>query len=320
MQKNKNFKKKLAFTGLYLSLVFFFLYLINKLIFFISLMKEHLFSEHNHYYKWRFGNIYYTKQGTGSPLLLIHDLNCSSSECEWEKVVNEFSKKHTVYTLDLIGCGRSEKPKITYTNYLFVQLISDFVKNVIKHKTDIVVTGYSSFPVIMACYIDKQLFNHVIMVNPPDIHSGTKYPKYRHKLLKYFFDCPIIGTFAYSLCVNYISMKSEFKKNYFIDTNLASKYAAIYHESSHIGGSAAKYLYSNIHFHYTNINVIHAFKQLDHNLCIIGGSNQNKIKTIMNEYIQQNPCVETTFVTHSKYLPQIENSKEFFKTCEIYLE
>ena len=34
-------------------------------------------------YKWRLGNIHYTKSGSGRPLLLIHDLNASSSGYEY---------------------------------------------------------------------------------------------------------------------------------------------------------------------------------------------------------------------------------------------
>ena len=50
------------------------------------------------------------------------------------KVIDKLAENHAVYALDLLGCGRSEKPKITYTNYLYVQLISDFIKNVIHEK------------------------------------------------------------------------------------------------------------------------------------------------------------------------------------------
>ena len=67
-------------------------------------------------YSWKFGDIYYTKQGEGSPLLLIHDLTASSSSEEWQSLKTQLAQKHTVYCLDLLGCGRSQKPAITYTN------------------------------------------------------------------------------------------------------------------------------------------------------------------------------------------------------------
>ena len=87
------------------------IYGINKAISISSVMKNLLKTDSGRFFNWRYGDIYYTKQGKGSPVLLIHDLNPASSSSEWDKCVNHFAKKHTVYTLDLLGCGRSEDRK-----------------------------------------------------------------------------------------------------------------------------------------------------------------------------------------------------------------
>ena len=52
----------------------------------------------------------------GTPVLLIHDLSPLSSSYEWCRYAKKLEKQHTVYTIDLLGCGRSEKPYLTYTN------------------------------------------------------------------------------------------------------------------------------------------------------------------------------------------------------------
>ncbi|MBQ0000712.1 MAG: alpha/beta hydrolase, partial [Clostridiales bacterium] len=57
-------------------------------------------------YKWRYGNIYYTKTGIGSPILLLHDLTPGSSAEEWKSTIETLSETHTVYAIDLLGCGR----------------------------------------------------------------------------------------------------------------------------------------------------------------------------------------------------------------------
>ena len=69
----------------------------------------------------------------------------------------ELSKHHTVYTLDLLGCGRSEKPKITYTNYLYVQLLNEFIRDVIKGKTDIMTSQNAASIATMACLVEPSL-------------------------------------------------------------------------------------------------------------------------------------------------------------------
>ena len=60
----------------------------------------------------RFGNIYYTKRGHGSPVLLSHDALPGSSGYEWNKVDKLIATEHTVYTIDLLGYGRSDKSGI----------------------------------------------------------------------------------------------------------------------------------------------------------------------------------------------------------------
>ena len=83
------------------------IHLSNRVIVASSQLKEMLdFSNHN-YYKWRFGKIYYTKKGTGSPILLIHDAMPGASGYEWSRVEKHLAQEHTVYTLDLLGCVRS---------------------------------------------------------------------------------------------------------------------------------------------------------------------------------------------------------------------
>ena len=108
-----NWKKTLLFISTAIGTTTLAFHVINKFIFNAS--DEHSEEDESNYYNWKFGNIYYKKEGTGSPVLLIHDLNHYSSSMEWDKVIGTLSKEHTVYTIDLLGCGKSDKPAITYT-------------------------------------------------------------------------------------------------------------------------------------------------------------------------------------------------------------
>ena len=175
------------------------IYGINKAISVSSSMKNLLKTERGKFFNWRYGNIYYTKQGKGTPLLLIHDLNPASSSYEWEKIAKHLAKHHTVYTLDLLGCGRSEKPNMTYSNYLYVQLITDFIKNIIGAKADIISTGESSSFTLMACNMEPNHFGKIIVINPSNLADLSKTPNKRKNALKFFIDTPIIGTLVYNL-------------------------------------------------------------------------------------------------------------------------
>ena len=150
-------------------------------------------------YKWRLGNIHYTKTGTGKPILLVHDLAPASSGFEWKNLVGKLSETYTVYTIDLLGFGRSEKPNLTYTNYLYVQLISDFIKSEIGHRTDMIASGSSAALGIMACSNSPELFNQLLFINPECLLSCSQVPGKNAKLYKIILDLPIVGTLIYNI-------------------------------------------------------------------------------------------------------------------------
>ena len=59
------------------------IHIINKVIAASACLKEMLDTDVRNYYHWRFGDIYYTKKGKGSPILLIHDMLPGGSGYEW---------------------------------------------------------------------------------------------------------------------------------------------------------------------------------------------------------------------------------------------
>ena len=100
-------KKHIKNSALLLCIVSGLIIIINKLISVFSHMTDYLPSG-GKYYHWKYGNIYYTKSGKGKPVLLIHDLDPTASSMSGS--CNEkLAENHTVYAIDLLGCGRSEK-------------------------------------------------------------------------------------------------------------------------------------------------------------------------------------------------------------------
>ena len=65
------------------------IHLMNRTVNRTACMKEILSSHPGHYYDWKHGRIYYTKTGSGAPLLLIHDLHPASSSYEWSRMMKK---------------------------------------------------------------------------------------------------------------------------------------------------------------------------------------------------------------------------------------
>ena len=79
------------------------IYFLNKTLDTAAVRKNLLASAEKEIFSWQFGDIFYTKKGTGTPMLLLHDLHCASSGREWQYIEDALAKDHTVYTLDLLG-------------------------------------------------------------------------------------------------------------------------------------------------------------------------------------------------------------------------
>lgn len=315
----KKRNKKLLKIGGGIVLTLSSIYAINHIVFFLATLKEKLYTKNGKYYNHSTGKIHYTKTGSGSPLLLIHDLNNASSDYEWNETIKKFSKNHTVYTLDLLGCGRSDKPKITYTSYLYVKLISDFVKEIICDKPDAIVTGDAASLLIMTGKMYPSLFQHIILVNPTDFSEINRYPNKVDTYKKRLLEMPIIGTAIYNLCHSRTVIQNKFHSEYIFDNHTSTlKYVSRYFEAAHLKGSASKYLYASKQCNYLACNATEGFSHIQTPVCVILGEMMDYTTEFSDWMIALNPTAEVAIMDHTKYLPQIEEPEEFVAICNTF--
>lgn len=313
-------KHKLLNVCIFSSLTVLSIAGINKFIFATSTMKEILSKKRCHTYDWRFGKIYYTKQGNGTPLLLIHDLIPGSSDFEWNQLVKELSRTHTVYTMDLLGYGRSDKPAMTYTNYLYVQLITDFIKTVIGRRCDVITSGSSSSIAVMACRMDTSLFNKMMFISPVSLYETSLIPNKYTKSFKFLLELPVIGTFAYNLMAAKYRIRADFEEKYFTDPiHITTNLVEAYYEAAHLHGSNSRYVFSSLKGNYINFSITHALSAIDNSMYVIQGADTLGHKEITMDYQQQNASIEATTIFHAKHFPQIENPAELLEHCRIFL-
>ena len=317
---NKKGQKLLTFTVL-LSAATGIIHCINRFIETSSQLKNLLSEDKGNTYPWRFGNIYYTKEGEGSPVLLVHDMMPGMASYEWKEIKNKLAENHTVYTLDLLGCGCSDKPGITYTNFLYVQLINSFITDVIKEKTDIIATGLSTSFATMACINDKNNIGKLIFINPPSISSLAKSPSERDKMLKLFLEVPIIGTLIYHMIVSRETISNMFmEKLFFNPFHVSDEILDLYYEASHKKSYYAKFVYASQISKFMNISTANALHKLDNSIYIIGGDRENNRENITEIYKKINPSIEISTIKDAKHFPHLENPKDTLEMIEIFLE
>ena len=107
------------------------------------------------YWQWRGNSIYYVRAGEKSnspPLLLVHGFGASTDH--WRKNIVQLQQQFEVWAIDLLGFGRSAKPKQEYNGNLWREQLDDFITEVIGQPTILAgnsLGGYASLCVAAQC-------------------------------------------------------------------------------------------------------------------------------------------------------------------------
>ena len=315
-----SWKKNLGILTCFIGTAVGTMHIINRVFTYIATADNRLDINSFEYYDWRFGRIAYKKKGVGSPVLLVHNFDVCSSMNEWKNIESELAKTNTVYSLDLLGCGCSDRPILTYTNFLYVQLINDFIKNIIGKKTDVIVSGNSASFVLMACANDETIINRIVMVNPQNLASLAKAPTKRSTLVKYLLYTPIIGTFIYNMKVNKRTIYQKFYSDCYYDVNrINEKDILTCFESSHKDKTRSRYLYACQQSRYTNANILFCLGRLNNSIFVISGNGNPENALVAEQYQNYLPSIEIVGINNTKELPHVEKADEFLDQVHVLL-
>ena len=302
--------KRLIKIGVVVGAIAGTMYVINKYIEKATNLLDKLKEKQNSFYKWKLGDVYYEKFGEGSPVLLIHDFTPYASSYEWNQMINSLAQDHTVYVMDLLGCGRSDRPSITYTNFIYVQLITDFINDIIGEKTDIITSGYSSSFAIMSTNYTSEYINKLVLINPADLEVACKEPTIFSKAYKKVLELPILGTFLYNMFTLRSNVDLILTEHYFYNPfHVNDELVDTYFESAHKKHGKGKYILASIVGNYMEAMIPHALKSCENDILIIGGKHQDKIEDIVEDYRVCKDNIESVIISKTKKLPHYEEAE-----------
>lgn len=113
----------------------------------------------------RDGEMFYRQQGNGEPLILIHSMGLSSDL--WTPVMGPLSEKFSVYAVDLIGHGDSDKPDLNYEVIDHARCITEFMDAVGIQKARVVGSSIGAMISIdLSVYYPERLIKQVLAACP----------------------------------------------------------------------------------------------------------------------------------------------------------
>jgi len=245
----------------------------------------------SHTYKWRFGNIHYTVSGADNkpPLLLVHGIGVGAGSHEWDRAIASLSQSYHVYAIDLLGFGRSDKPALSVSAYLYVQQINDFVRNVIKEETFLAANNLSASFAAVAAALKPKFFKKMIFIAPHALKPPV--PTAKQKWLKRLLEAPIIGTSIYlAFCSKWFKRLADCRivpPNKLAERNISE----CFYRAAHRGGANARFPMAAFLTGFLYIDTKRALAQLS------------------------TPS-QTIWADASSLYPHIDNPKALTRTCE----
>lgn len=294
--------------------------LLNKAIFKRATSRNLLYSEEKNFFNWRYGNVFYKVHGQGQPLLLIHGIGSGSSSYNYKEVSGQLAQHYRVYEIDLLGFGRSDKPQLTYTAYLYVQLINDFVKEVIKTKTHVIASSLSAAFVLMCNHQHDDIFDKIMLINPLSADHLMKYPHKLSNISRKLLETPLFGTTIFNFISSKRSTRKFLKENAFYNKKKVSrKMVDTFYESAHLGGVSAKYALASFMTRYMNTDIRQALSSTDKSIYIVWSKDEPFTNSsIIEQYQQLNPSIEYSLVDNAKLVPHFEQPDSFLEICDFY--
>jgi len=265
------------------------------------------------YFHWKYGDVFYRVSGRGdTPLVLLHDLTEYSCSYEWHAVTGLLGESFRIYTIDLPGCGRSDKNAIEYTNFFYVSFLSAFISSVVGKPAVLAGSHFSSSLSLMTSIYRPDLVSRVIMINPPLPEQLAKVPSNRDVVRRVLLFTPVLGECLYNMLTSKRKIARNLKEHVFFNSLLVnSKMETVFYESAHKGKGSGRFLRSSIDGGLMNWNIERALKVSKSEISIIFGLYWPNYEKSRTAYLKRKKGIRICAVSASGTLPHMENPRAF---------
>ena len=270
------------------------------------------------------GDVFYKKAGDGPPLLLVHGIGAGCSSYEWLQVWDALTEKYTVYALDLLGFGKSDKPAMVYTAEKYIALLDDFCRRVIKvgggrGETDVIATSLSAAYVIALSQRDESLFRRLVLICPTGIEELSSPPSGAAELARNVLAAPVLGTTLYNAIASRVGIRNYMRSRLFANPATATdEMIDVYHTAAHQpgGDNALPSFLSGL----LNICIVDDFpKIVDLPLLVWGRQAVESPLSQVADFVQSNPNAKLEVIEDAGVLPHVEQPEAFLAAVRPFL-
>lgn len=262
-------------------------------------------------FEWRGREVAYTVTGSGSPVLLVHAIHAAAWSYEWRRVVAPLARAHTVYTIDLLGFGRSARPGMRYSPALYQALLLDFQRQIVGAPTTLVASSLSAAYAIALGARDPGRFPALVLVAPTGIaRLNQRRPGLLDEIARLAIEIPIAGTALFNVMATRASLRRFLEQCYADRGRVTDALVDAYHAAAHQPG--AKHAPAGFLAHHLDYDVRDPLRRLVSRTLIVWGE-RARIAPVeeVRAFMAARPDAEVAILEHAGDLAHDERPAEF---------
>jgi pimeloyl-ACP methyl ester carboxylesterase len=269
-------------------------------------------------WRWRGHRIAWTRHGSGPAVLLVHAIHAAGWSYEWRHAVDRLAEHHTVWTLDLLGFGRSDRPELHYTAALYVALLDDFAREVIAEPCALVGSSLSGAYTVALAARDAGRFPAVVLVTSTGVKQLAWPPNAATEGMRKLFVSPLVGEALFNGLVSRASIRFFLEQTFATEGYVTPALLDAYYAASHQPG--ARFAPAAFVGMSLNLNVRDALRRMEQPLLITWGEQAKEVpKTELEIFRELRPDAEVVIFDPSGSLPHDERAEAWCARVNAFL-
>jgi pimeloyl-ACP methyl ester carboxylesterase len=265
-------------------------------------------------FQWKHGQVFYRHAGRedAPAVLFVHGVGVGARAFMWRRNFLPLARDFRVYALDLLGFGYSDKPaNAPYSAELYVELLSDFLREVVGRPAGVVAHTLSAAFAVRAADEHPERVGALVLVSPTGADHLSARPGMTGAAFYGLLHSPVLGTSFYNAMTSERGVRDYarnqlFYEKRFVTTRLLAHYYAV----SHLPGAqhAATAFLSG----YLNTDIREPFERLRQPVTLVWGKQDaaNPIEQA-GQLLRLNPRTRLEVFDRCRQMPQEEQAERF---------
>lgn len=268
-----------------------------------------------HFFPWKHGRVFYKASGlnnAGPPLVFVHGIGAGASSFMWRKNFDDLALDFPVYALDLLGFGFSDKPATaSYSADLYVDLITDFIREVAGYPANIVASSLGAAYAIRVADEHPELVSSMILNAATGSDTLNRRPGMAGAAFYGLLQSPVLGTSFYNVMASERSIRDYARDNLFYDhKRVTDRFVINLYATSHQQG--AQHAIAAFLSGYLNTDTRAPFARLTQPTVLVWGKQDPTLPVDQGEsLLKLNPRARSEVFDYCRMMPEQEHPEKF---------